>query len=457
MTQTVIESTTQKFLDIHDITDNVLILKDGSASIVITVNAMNFGLLAEPEQDAIMYAYAGLLNSLNYPIQIVIRSQTKDVTSYLNLLKEEEDKSSDQTKKNWIARYRGFVADLIKERNVLDKKFYVVVSASSLEMGLLPPSSVLPGKNKVDLSTVERSVILEKAKEILEPRRDHLLGQLGRIGLYGHQLATQEIIQLFYLSYNPEAAEGQQITDTQSYTTPMVQASVQGGIMDNQTLTTAAPTMPAATPEPTLTPPPVMPAAPVTPDISTTPTAPAAMAPMSPVVEPTMTPPAPSVVPPMPATPVTMPSVNPMPTPTPTPLSTPAPSMTPPVTPVPVMPSAAPVISAIPSIQSPDTPTPSPVVTPSTPSATPSVSMTDTKPAAVESIIQNEIDSTLQELGGAMPTPSLPEPVSATTTTLPPIAEPMMPSAPSTPALEPTPAQASAAAPVDSLPPLPEI
>jgi len=229
-----ITSTSQQYLDIHDITNDILILKDGSTSLILTVSAMNFGLLAEPEQDAIMYAYAGLLNSLNYPIQIVIRSQTKDVTSYLQLLKDEEEKSPSESKRNWISRYRQFVGELIKERNVLDKKFYVTIPASSLEMGLLPPSSVIPGVNQVDVSKVERSVILEKAREILEPKRDYLMQQFGRIGLQSRQLTTQEIIQFFYLSYNPEAAEGQQITDTNSYTTPLVQAGMQGGnMMDN--------------------------------------------------------------------------------------------------------------------------------------------------------------------------------------------------------------------------------
>lgn len=226
-----ISSTTQQYLDIYDVSNDILILKDGSTALILTVSAMNFGLLAEPEQDAIMYAYAGLLNSLNYPIQIVIRSQTKDVTSYLQLLKDEEDSTTSDSKRNWIARYRQFVGELIKERNVLDKKFYVSIPATSLEMGLLPPSSVLPGASQIDISKIERSVILEKAREILEPKRDYLMQQFGRIGLQSRQLTTQEIIQFFYLSYNPEAAEGQQITDTNSYTTPLVSAGMQGEIM----------------------------------------------------------------------------------------------------------------------------------------------------------------------------------------------------------------------------------
>ena len=233
-TNNEINSTTQKFLDIHDVINDLLILKDGATALIITVNAMNFGLLAEEEQDAIIYSYAGLLNSLNYPIQIVIKSQTKDVTSYLHLLDEELAIATSHTKKEWIKKYRSFVGNLIKERNVLDKKFYVVIPATALEMGLVPPSTVIPGVSQTDLSSVERSVILDKAREILDPKRDHLMSQFGRIGLIARQLTTQEIIQLFYLSYNPEAAEGQQITDTNSYTTPLVKASVsRGGNMND--------------------------------------------------------------------------------------------------------------------------------------------------------------------------------------------------------------------------------
>lgn len=225
-TPTQIQSTTQQFLDIYDITNDIVIMKDGACSLIMMVNALNFGLLAEEEQDGIMYAYAGLLNSLNYPIQIVIRSQTKDATNYLNLLREQESKASTELKKSQIRAYAGFVADLIRERNVLDKKFYIVIPANNLEMGLLPPSTVIPGVKQVDISTVERSVILDKAKTILEPKRDQLLSQFNRIGLYGRQLNTQEIIQLFYTSYNPEAAEGQQITNSNDYTTPLVTGQI---------------------------------------------------------------------------------------------------------------------------------------------------------------------------------------------------------------------------------------
>ncbi len=227
----VIQSTTQHFLDIFDITNNFVIMKDGTVSVILTVDAMNFGLLAEEEQDAIMYAYAGLLNSINYPIQILIQSKTKDVTAYLKLLQEQEASTENELMRSRIRMYREFVSNLIHERNVLDKKFYVVIPATALEMGIMSAKGFVPGQAQVDLSTVERSVILEKAQNLLDPKRDHLIAQFARIGLYSRQLNTQEIIQLFYVRYNPEATEGQQIAESSSYTTPLVKASIQGAAL----------------------------------------------------------------------------------------------------------------------------------------------------------------------------------------------------------------------------------
>ncbi len=224
-----ITSTTQDFLDIYDITNNFVIMKDGSVSAVLSVFAMNFSLLAEEEQDAVIYAYAALLNSLNYPIQINIQSKTKDATKYLELLRKQQEKASTREKAARIARYQEFVGQLIQERNVLDKKFYVIIPANPIEMGIMAPQSFLPdvtGKNAFDISTIERSVILEKAANVLDPRVTHLIGQFNRIGLYATQLPTQEIIQNFYANYNPESTEGQQLVDSSDYATPLVRASV---------------------------------------------------------------------------------------------------------------------------------------------------------------------------------------------------------------------------------------
>lgn len=236
------KATAQEFLEIHDITNDLVILKDGTTSFILTVGAMNFGLLAEAEQDAVIYTYAALLNSLNYPIQIIIQSQTKDVTNYLNLLKQKEEESQSTPKKERIARYRGFVTNLIQERNVLDKNFYVSVPATPLELGLLSVDSVIPGRSDFDINKHEKPLIVDKAQSILEPRRDHLISQFARIGLYSRQLTTQEIIRVFYTSYNPEASEGFGVADSSEYQTAMVRASLvqeePGGADQTQAQTT---------------------------------------------------------------------------------------------------------------------------------------------------------------------------------------------------------------------------
>src|SRR3990172_7261568 len=87
-----IRSTTQTFIEIEDIADGLVLFSDGSCALVVTASAVNFGLLSEGEQEAIISAYAGLINSLSFPIQVLIRTQHKDVTLYLALLEDRERK-----------------------------------------------------------------------------------------------------------------------------------------------------------------------------------------------------------------------------------------------------------------------------------------------------------------------------------------------------------------------------
>ena len=220
----VSDSTTQEYLEIFDITNNILILRDGSAAMILTVNSLNFGLLSEEEQDAIIYSYAGLLNSLTFPIQIVVRSQRKDISKYLNYLKEAEQKTLLSLRKTQIAHYRQFVEGMVQERNILDKKFYVVIPFPETSM---VATSIVPAVKKAKPVVIDRAYVLEKALSVLEPRRDHLVAQFGRIGLEARQLSTQEIIQALYQIYNPSSSEGTEVTDTRSYTTPLVQASIE--------------------------------------------------------------------------------------------------------------------------------------------------------------------------------------------------------------------------------------
>lgn len=447
MAKNSIHSTTQQFLDIYDVTNNVIIMKDGSTAVVLTVDALNFGLLAEEEQDGIIYAYASLLNSLTYPIQILIKSQTKDVTNYLQLLQDQIEETTSKLKKSQISEYKNFVAELIQERNVLDKKFYVVIPSTALEMGIVTPQSVIPGVKTTSVDSFERSYILEKARNNLEPKRDHLISQFNRIGLYARQLDTQEIIQLFYTSYNPEAVEGQNLTDSRNYTTPLVKARVQGNFMTDST----NPNQPAQTPQaPTVpqpvqqTPPQAQPISPV-PEPST-PTAPMADIPISNEKTPS---PAPSTTQP-----------------------TSAQSTSTPVEPANSQPPTPAQPATTTSVQSPTKPTPTPeeVVAASTETQTETpasgqtaVSSTPTPPTVEDA--QSAINSTIQELGTHSEAPlsqpgSAQTPAATGTPSVPPT-QPTSAESTSTPvepanSQPPTPAQ-PAATNTDAMPQLPEI
>lgn len=246
-----LSSTTQQYLDIADITNDLLILKDGSVSLVLEVSAINFGLLSEPEQDAIIYAYAAMINSLSFSIEIVISSRPKDVSVYLEFIDEQFNQSPSDMRRRQIASYRQFVANLITEQNVLDKNFFVVISLSALEAGVVStsnPVNMVGGASNKPVQ-IDRAQVLERGNNILGPRRDHLISQFNRFGLRSRQMNTKELIHLFYVLYNGQEAEGTKVVDTREYTSAIIQAQ---GVQ-------AAPSF-TSTPAP-VAPPPSVPAA----------------------------------------------------------------------------------------------------------------------------------------------------------------------------------------------------
>src|SRR3990167_6762898 len=119
--------TTQEHLDIDEIRDDMVILKNGEAVSVIQTNAVNFDLLSEREQDAMMYAYAALLNSLTFPIQVLIRTKRMDISNYMQTLAFIRKEARSVEIRDQIDKYAYFIKDLVAKNQVLDKRFYIVV------------------------------------------------------------------------------------------------------------------------------------------------------------------------------------------------------------------------------------------------------------------------------------------------------------------------------------------
>jgi hypothetical protein len=199
-------SSTQDHLEVREIVDDLVITKTGTVALVLQTSAINFDLLAEYEQDSKIYAFAGLLNSLNFHIQILIRTRRIDISNYVDYLKEQENETMSEGLKKQLGIYTEFIQNLIVQNDVLDKTFLIVIPFNPA--GEIPGASIL--KSKQTREEIERSKamkqdqLLEKSKIFLYPKRDHLLKQLGRMGLFGHQLTNRELITEFYTIYNPD-------------------------------------------------------------------------------------------------------------------------------------------------------------------------------------------------------------------------------------------------------------
>jgi hypothetical protein len=185
--------TTQHFIGIEDIVDDIVVLPGRQACQIIEVTATNFSLQSAEEQQIKIISYASLLNSLSFPIQIVILSRKLDISSYLALLDNHAKNTTNPKLSEHIVSYRSFVADLVKNNDVLDKKFYISIPYSFLEKGA---GKVGDAKNK--------NSFIYDAKNILGSKSLSVMQEISRIGLKATVLRKNELIKLFYEIFNQE-------------------------------------------------------------------------------------------------------------------------------------------------------------------------------------------------------------------------------------------------------------
>lgn len=189
-----IKATTQGFTEIHNIVDDIVILSGGQACLVLEVVATNFSLQSREEQQVKILSYASLLNSLSFPIQIVILSRKLDISSYIKLLEIEAGKPTNANLSQHIRAYKDFVSELVQVNTVLDKKFYIIISYSFLEKGA---GGIADAHNEKSFSTDAKNQLHSKATSVIQ--------ELLRIGLKSKILERNELIHLYYEIYNSEA------------------------------------------------------------------------------------------------------------------------------------------------------------------------------------------------------------------------------------------------------------
>jgi type IV secretory pathway VirB4 component len=215
---------TQSTLLISEIKDGVVVMRDGSLRGVILGSAINFDLMSPQEQEAVEYAYQGFINSLHFPVQISIKSQKIDISSYIEKLVALRGEQSNELLGTLMEDYIANIRALVDEVNIMDKQFYVIVP-------YFPPSVIQKNANLVNgvKAAFEPTPVItvteedfRKYKQELSQRMALVANGMSQMGIRAISLGTQELVDLYYMWYNPDVAANQKLIDIAQISTPVV-------------------------------------------------------------------------------------------------------------------------------------------------------------------------------------------------------------------------------------------
>ncbi len=207
------EKSTQKYLPFSEIRDNMIVMKDWSTRMVLRVKAINFNLKSEEEQDSIIYSYQRFLNSLRFPVQIVVRSLKVDIDSYINKLKNLAVKQQNPLLQEQAYRYIDFLINLIDMAQIMKKEFFIVVPFDNRDdKSVRDTWLVWIFKNFWSAITQEENVwtIRERRRKIDQMKKDNfdrlmtVKWSLEQIWIKSEEVQKDELIKLIMNYYNPK-------------------------------------------------------------------------------------------------------------------------------------------------------------------------------------------------------------------------------------------------------------
>lgn len=211
-----INFSTQLYLRIAEIHDDTVVLKNGGLRALIEVNPINVNLKSEEEQNALAYSYQGFLNSLEFPIQIVVRSKKLEIANYLGKLKQAGKKQMNELLKNQIAEYAEYVRRLVEFADIMEKHFYLIIPLNPLRAQKVTLLEKFWGyANPADSSAafLKRQKEFADSSKKLHQRTEQIINSLENCNIKAQRLKTADLIQLFYEIYNPLTARNEKIQD----------------------------------------------------------------------------------------------------------------------------------------------------------------------------------------------------------------------------------------------------
>ena len=210
---------TQNTLLFSEMRENMIIMSDGSFRAVIECESINFDLMSSREREGIEFSYQNFINSLYFPIQILVRSRRVDIGPYLDRLADIRRNQDNMLLNVLMDDYMDFIDVLAQEANIMDKSFYVVVpyypageenAFKQQTKGLF--SSFFSGKKEATVTKIDQ-VTYTKAKDEIKNRIDSVMSGLFQIGVKSWQLSTRQLGELFYTSYNPDTSSRESLSE----------------------------------------------------------------------------------------------------------------------------------------------------------------------------------------------------------------------------------------------------
>lgn len=210
------DASTQVHMKIAEIRDDTVVLKNGGIRAILKVSSVNFNLKSEDEQNAITYSYQGFLNSIEFPIQIVVRSKKLDIDNYIDTLSGLAEKQTNNLLQRQTYEYMDYVQRLVEYADIMEKDFLVVVPYNPLRA--VKPNMIqrffqnlTPKDSFSDLQKRHKEFM--QLKKGLNQRVNTTVAGLESCGLKVDQLRTHELIELYYEIYNPLTSRIQKVDE----------------------------------------------------------------------------------------------------------------------------------------------------------------------------------------------------------------------------------------------------
>ncbi len=195
----------QDFLEINQIKEGIMILKNKSLRGVLMVSSVNFSLKSSEEQNATIYQFQNFLNSLDFFCQIIAQSRKINIRGYLDKIKIIENNQKNSLLKMQTADYRRFIKDLVTDNTILTKSFFVVVPYTASELITAPKKGGILKKQTSSPELTEENFMRHK-RQIWQRMEFVVLG-LRRCGLKAVPLTTIEIVEFLWSLHHPKEAE----------------------------------------------------------------------------------------------------------------------------------------------------------------------------------------------------------------------------------------------------------